>query len=477
MIFAEFTAKLSLSQILNLPRKTNFSLLLLLALLALFLTTRLYNFSDRLGFDHDQEKAAEAAWSLIINHKPTLIGIETSTGGIFAGPLLNWSHAIFLYAFKLDPIALGYQAVMFSAFAVVLLFIFVKDISNTTQALLSVLIYIISARLISYDISASPISYISLLSILVMYLTYNVAYLKKYFLLPFLTLSLSLGYHVHLTLLLQIPAVILIFLINKTKFTARQIIISILTFLLPLSTYFAFEIRHNLLMTKKLSSLLFSSNHADLSKFSDTVINFLNVVTETVIIPHRQSITLVMLLITLSYYIRIHLNKTFVKETLIFLLTPLIGLLFYKEHIPEYYFLVSIPAALILVGNLYNGLVKRSISIFLIFFILVIFVNFYTPIKYFKNPFSINLKKNIISYIKEDSQGKNISLSYEIPLPINYGFKYLSKWSKVPINNESQSIYIIEYSDLQEHSLSKYETGEKAVKLQIFEPFHVVSIK
>jgi len=88
-----------------------------------------------------------------------------------------------------------------------------------------------------------------------------------------------------------------------------------------------------------------------------------------------------------------------------------------------------------------------------------------------------NLPDNIISYIKEDSQGKNISLSYEIPLPINYGFKYLSKWSKVPINNESQSIYIIEYSDLQEHSLSKYETGEKAVKLQIFEPFHVVSIK
>gem|GEM_PF-5295419 len=450
--------------------------IILCSLLILFLATRLYNFSNRLGFDHDQEKAAEAAWGIIVERQPSLIGIETSTGGVFAGPLLNWSHAVFMYLFKLDPVSLGYQAIFFSALAILLLFKLVYKIYGIKPALLAALTYIISARLIAYDISASPISYITFLSILTIYLTYETVYVKKHHLLPLLAFVLTLGYHVHLTLLLQIPAVLLILLYRKARFTKRQAILSMIAFVIPLLSYFAFELRHNLLMTGNLISLVSKGDRTDQFKFIDTITNFITVEAET-IIPATYSYLFIFLMVAAYFRLRAHINKTFLTETLIFLTMPLVCLLLYQGHIPDYYFLVATPAAIILASNLFFSISKKLHHLVLAFLIFAIFVNFQSSIFYLHNPFSINLKKSVVEYIKEESQGKDISLYYEIPTSLNYGFEYLLKWSKVTFNNESQNIYVIDYSTPQEFSSAKYEKEGRTVEIKSFEPFHVVSIK
>src|SRR3989344_308825 len=83
-------------KVLEFPKRYAAPLLVIL-IFFYFIFTRSYQLESKLGFDHDQEKASEAAWALLIDKRPSLIGIETSTGGLFVGPLLNLTHAAFLY--------------------------------------------------------------------------------------------------------------------------------------------------------------------------------------------------------------------------------------------------------------------------------------------------------------------------------------------------------------------------------------------
>src|SRR5437870_8709612 len=129
----------------------------------IFLTTRLYNFPNRFGFDHDQEMAANAAWKIFVERKPILIGQETSIGGLFVGPFLYYFQAIAISLGNFHPLMLGYLAVAISFATLISLFLVTKDITkNYAQAFLAAILYSISAKLIFYDDSASAISFIML---------------------------------------------------------------------------------------------------------------------------------------------------------------------------------------------------------------------------------------------------------------------------------------------------------------------------
>src|SRR3989344_1837311 len=206
--------------------KATFPYALVFSIFFYFFITRFIGIESKFGFDHDQEKAAFAAWELIKKGKLSLIGIETSQGGLFAGPILNWTHAIFLYGGKFDPIMLGYQAVFASMLALLALFILVKKISNLMQAIITIFIYTVSARMVPYDISGSPISYMTLHAAAVLLLYYEVAYVGRVALLPILALVLALGYHIHLILLLQVPIVVYLLFVNQTKYNKSLLFIS-----------------------------------------------------------------------------------------------------------------------------------------------------------------------------------------------------------------------------------------------------------
>lgn len=420
---------------------------ILLLIFAYYVVTRAYNLKDKFGFDHDQEEAAKAAWDLIYNHKLSLIGIETSTGGLFVGPLLNWTHTIFLYAWNFDPIALAYQAIVFSALAMIVLFKFVKELTNTNQALIATGIYSISARLFSYDISGSPLSYMSLVTITVIYLTYETVYKKKRWLLPLLMFTLALGYHVHLTLLLLMPISIIVITRHNIKPGLKVILVSMVSFLIPFITAFAFEARHDFLMTKNLSSILFANVHADLSPARDTIRTYLAFISESVLLFNKMSLPIVLLIITVVMRMGVKIKRATLTDLAIFTLGPFVILLFYSEHIPEYYFLSSIPAFIVFMSFIYNKLYETNKKVFAALFIPVLVFNTITIKNNSLNPFSLKVKKDVVNFIQTDSKGKSVEVIYSIPLAHNHGFAYLLKWQGVPLSPQASKKYVIEYKD------------------------------
>lgn len=229
------------------------SFIILAALITLlFLSTRLYNFANRFGFDHDQEETANAAWRIIVEKKPMLIGQETSVGGLFVGPLLFWFQSIAMYIGKLNPLSLGYLGILVSFITLIILFKVISEVSNRWQALIGTFIYAISIRLMGYDMSGNAIAYMMLFSLLIFWLLAKMIVRKQSRFLPLLVLVLALAFHIHFALVLLIIPTIFIFLWQRPKIETKYIVLSVFTFLLPLSTFFIFELRHKFLIINNL---------------------------------------------------------------------------------------------------------------------------------------------------------------------------------------------------------------------------------
>src|SRR5436190_2047930 len=79
--------------------------LLLLAILVFGLFLRFWNFPNWFNFNFDQETQAWVVKSLVVDHKPNLIGLETSVGGMFIGPYFNYLLVPFYLVGGMDPAA------------------------------------------------------------------------------------------------------------------------------------------------------------------------------------------------------------------------------------------------------------------------------------------------------------------------------------------------------------------------------------
>lgn len=92
---------------------------------------------------------------------------------------------------------------------------------------------------------------------------------------------------------------------------------------------------------------------------------------------------------------------------------------------------------------------------------------------------SFAFKNEIVDWIIFDSNDKNFNVYYEIPHGENSGYRYLFKWKKRVPQENSESLYIIDYSKVPKFSLENYKNsfGQKQVQAKEFGKIHVVSIK
>jgi hypothetical protein len=134
-----------------------------------------------------------------------------------------------------------------------------------------------------------------------------------------------------------------------------------------------------------------------------------------------------------SLWIFLRLASRSKKETLaIWILTPVVLFSFYDRHIPEYYFLSSFPAFIIMLAIVINRLSKKfrpSLIYFLLF--AVILVNLY-QIQHNENLYSLLYKQQTVSYIRENF-GDRAFISFDTDLGMQAGFKYLFKKSNIKL--------------------------------------------
>lgn len=121
-----------------------------LIVLAIALSLRIYRLDQLTTFGGDQGQDFLTVKDMVLDHKWTLLGIKTSVGAFFQGPVYLYILYPFFLFFKLQPIAGAAAAVTLSIFTIVLLYITCRRYFSKEAAFFSTLLFAVSPELVRY---------------------------------------------------------------------------------------------------------------------------------------------------------------------------------------------------------------------------------------------------------------------------------------------------------------------------------------
>ena len=362
-------------------KKNDYILLLIIVIIAAFL--RFYHLGDRLSFDWDQENFAWQAKEMIIDHKFTLIGTNTSVGGMYLGPFYTYLSNLFYFVFQMNPIAGGVLSIVFGFLTIVALYVFNLSLFSRGVAIISALLYTFSLSMIQWDLIAwNPAPFYFYTLIILFFLLKSLKNIKY---LPVLSFLFGLGLHIHLASITFFPFIVLPILSNKSK-RLKYLLYSLLTFLLAISPLIIFDLRHNFHNVNQAINFLFQQKNSFGTKgvqfmrigemISDGTFSFLlseiSPKTKYLIIPF----------LWLSVLITYLLSPIKIRKILsVFFLLGIFNFLFFSIYpglVLGYYLMVFTPLAIIIFSIFINKMFNLHYItkiICLIFFTLFLFIN------------------------------------------------------------------------------------------------------
>lgn len=430
-------------------KKKDFVILFIIVICAAFL--RFYNLSDRLSFDWDQENFAWQAKEMIVDHKFTLIGTNTSIGGMYLGPFYTYLSNFFYFLFQMNPIGGGVLSIIFGLLTIIALYIVNLSLFNRGVAIISSILYAFSFSIILWDLVAWNPAPFYLYS--VMFLYFLVKSLKNIKILLVLSFLLGLGLHIHLSAITFFPFVILPILTNK-KDRLKYIFFSLLTFILSVSPLIIFDLRHNFHNTNQVIGFLFQQssslqgNGFQFIRVAEIISNgsFAFLISE---LPSRvKDFLLPLLWLSIATIYMISSKKVREVINIIFLIGIFNYLFFsvYPGLVVEYYLMVFVPLTLIV----FSVFVQRIYSIHpisqifcLLFISLLVYFNFNSWFNYNKS-LSLRDKDEAVQFIVDDANDEPFRISLTTALGYDTGYRYLLWYHKAKISTEiKDKVYTI----------------------------------
>jgi len=386
--------------------------LLLLAILALASFMRLYKISEYMTFLGDEGRDALVAKD-ILEGNLTLLGPRASAGDFFLGPVYYYMIAPFLALFNYDPVGPAVFVALIGIGTVFLVWYFTQKFFGKIAGLTASALYAVSPVIIAFSRSSwnpNPVPFFTLLLILTLYFSVRGNNVK---------LSLLVGLLLGILLQLHYIAVfigVIIFLfvllgnliIGKKRLIYRYLVhyFSIFAgFIVALSPFLFFEIRHGFPNIRTIFSFIFVDNFqvervrelSHLETLQDVLFRLfarltLNYPPIEQLPMFSQNHLLILQIVTIVLILGSIISLFFIKNRLIVLLLLtwlFVGLFlfgFYKKDIYDYYFGFMFPIPFILIGNMiglltglknkfkYLGRIAGSV-IFVVLFIILILSN------------------------------------------------------------------------------------------------------
>lgn len=223
----------------------------LIAALLLGLFMRGYQARERFLYAHDNDLAGWIVKDIVVDHHLRLIGQETSSKGIFIGPLFYYSLIPFYLASGMDPIgSLGYSLIIGLA-AIGSLYLVICRLHGCRSAGVASLIYACSFLISQTEREVVPTTPVMLWSIW-FYYSVNLVFQGKKSGLLFAAMLIGLVWQINLALILLSPLVLLGILVNHKLFRLKDFFKPVILLIVMLLPLFVFEIRHNFLQTRSL---------------------------------------------------------------------------------------------------------------------------------------------------------------------------------------------------------------------------------
>ncbi len=375
--------------------RLEFTILLLIIILAAFL--RLYRIDDYMTFLGDEGRDAIIVKKILTQFDFPLIGPPTSIGNMYLGPLYYYMMSIAMLIAWLNPVSAAVMVAIIGVASVVLIYYLSREWFGKLAAVSSSLLYALSPVTIIYSRSSwnpNPAPFFALLGFVGLYLSRKTGDFKWFILTG---VSAAFAVQMHYLALILLPVYIILwlneFIILKSNKGIRKnfvfgSILSIVLFLVLMSPLVIFDLRHNLINFRAISTF-FSQRETTVN------LNMLNTLGRVVPIYQNNLIERYLtgsnlILIQMSSLILfvpllIALYKRVAKKESswpflilgLWLVIGVLGLALYKQTIYDHYLGFLNPAPFILMGSLFSltslsKKVHHKTLISSLFFVLVI---------------------------------------------------------------------------------------------------------
>lgn len=370
-------------------------ILVVILLTASFL--RLYKISEYMTFLGDEGRDV-----LVVKHilqgSFTLLGPRASAGDFFLGPVYYYFMAPFLLLFNFNPVGPAVMIALMGTLTVFLIYKIGTDIFNIKTGLIAAALYAISPLVIAYSRSSwnpNPMPLFSILTLWTLLKAVQKNSLKMFIVSGFL-LGIAMQLHYLSTFL---GAIMFVFImISGLFFSNRKSLAKKVTgiiydycelfagFMVGLSPFLFFELRHGFPNVRTIASFIFHSGEVTGGgKFFNIVGDvwfrlFGRLLTnfpppEQVAIGAHQNIAIwyyltillgiaACMFFALNVWLRVTKNGKTKLPIVMLAVWAVLGVLlfgFYKKSIYDYYFGFIFPVPFLLVGNLISGLLENKL--------------------------------------------------------------------------------------------------------------------
>lgn len=407
-------------------------LVLVLLFLAGFLARTLF-LPENLFFGFEQGRDALVVKE-ILGGKLTLLGPKTDIEGLFHGPLFYYLIAIPYFFGQGSPVVVSFFLIFLSSLGIPLIYFLAKSLFNHRVGILAAIFYTFSYGSIVFSRwLANPV----LAPVFVMLLVLSLVEIKKdqrYLLLLAVSLAAIIHFEVVAAIFL-LPAVVIYWWWERLpKPGIKYLSLSFLLFLVLLSSYPLFEIRHNFLQTTALVSFLVSLKQEGIGN-PDDLIKVLHLYFDEFTLFLTPFLSLGVILLLLAFVL--------LRQRLLFLwllTTPLIMLIFSRFAL-SHLFLALGPAFIILTAYLVDFLLRKNLPVLgWSLTILVLIINLVALFAFLpqnrgvffqagQRLFKYGDMLRTVDYIYQEAKGEKFSIHpFTIPYFSDHGWRYLFLW-------------------------------------------------
>lgn len=419
----------------------------------------------------DQSRAMLLVKQIVIDHKIPLIGERSGIGGFFHGPLWLFILSPFSFIFHENPFGFSIFYIILALLIVLVGYLVGKRLYGVWVGLAIAFLLATSQSIWSYvpitiNANIMPLNYLLLFFFLILYIRGN----KRIFPLAVFFSGLTFQFETASAIAI-VPIVFLSFFLNKkARFDLKIILLSLLAFLISISTFILFELRHQFIMSKSLLQFLTAKTHGmGHMTFLERIPHHLKSLFDLYqsLLVDENLILLLLLFVNIAFasylLVRNKKQKLFFKKEYLFLLlfpaaTFLIYLFYpyiiYHEYVLGLIIPVAIITALAFKINWENKVGKILIGLFLVGTAILTAKNIY--LSYLKPYYpdltsgSYKNQKRVVDWIISDAKGNEFGYFVYSPDTFTYGMDYLLWWegrgrNVKPVSQKEKVTYLIMY--------------------------------
>lgn len=429
----------------------------IIAILLVGLFLRAYKFDEWFAYGHDQDLAGWFIKDVLENKHLRLIGQETSTQGIFIGPLYYYLLIPFYLLFNMDPIGGVVFITLFGLFTIASVYYVFLKVFGKQEALIASFIYATAYIFFINDRRVVPTTPVITWTIWFLFSINLILQKKQKNGLVLIGILTGFIWHLNFALVLLLSSVPLAFLLSRQKPKLKNLLYSVLIFAVASTPLILFELRHGFIQTNALVQALTSNQERVVSGVAKvarvihlTSFNIKGLFGGSIHFIASEIITLVLLLLFAVLRAKRILSNPISTVLSWWLVVYIVFFSIYSKIVSEYYLDgISIVWLIILTLTFSEAIKNKRFKLVGVLLLVVFaYINISSILKYKTDGNGYVPRTSIVNIINEDAKDHGypcVSVSYITKPGYQFGYRYLYWLENMHVNTpDSESpVYTI----------------------------------